>query len=101
MLVVWGDNNAEGVLITHLGRPSYVPSSGDPMAETASNPSGDQVVVAYAVEISIPVTAEAGDTDFASYGGEIVRDAIAGWGVAVKRIVHLADPDSIFPAAKT
>jgi hypothetical protein len=71
------------------------------MPENVSNPSDEQVVVAYAVEISIPVTAEAGDTDFPSYGGEIVRDAIAGWGVAVTRIVHLADPDSIFPKAKT
>ncbi|MEY2460480.1 MAG: hypothetical protein QOG30_2310 [Acidimicrobiaceae bacterium] len=71
------------------------------MAETASKPSQDQVVVAYAVEISIPVTAEAGDTDFPSYGGEIVRDAIAGWGVAVTRIVHLSDPDTIFPASES
>ena len=70
------------------------------MATTATNSPGDQVVVAYAVEISIPVTAEAGDTDFAAYGGEIVRDAIAGWGVAVVRIVHLGDPDQIFPKTK-
>jgi serine protease inhibitor ecotin len=70
------------------------------MAQTANKPSDEQVIVAYAVEIAIPVTAEAGDTDFATYGGEIVRDAIAGWGVAVVRIVHLGDPDSIFPDAK-
>jgi hypothetical protein len=72
------------------------------MAQTASNPSEDQVVVAYAVEIAIPVTAEAGpDIDFPAYGGEIVRDAIAGWGIPVVRIVHLGDPDQIFPKAKT
>ncbi|MEY2422802.1 MAG: hypothetical protein QOI95_2869 [Acidimicrobiaceae bacterium] len=68
------------------------------MAETASTSPGDQVVVAYAVEIAIPVTAVGGsDIDFPSYGGEIVRDAIAGWGVPVVRIVHLGDPDKIFP----
>jgi hypothetical protein len=71
------------------------------MAQTPNKSSEEQVVVAYAVEISIPVTAEAGDTDFAAYGGEIVRDAIAGWGVAVIRIVHLGDPDSVFPKPKT
>lgn len=72
------------------------------MAETASKPSEDQVVVAYAVEVSIPVTEVGGkDIDFPAYGGEIVRDAIAGWGVAVTRIVHLSDPDSIFPDATT
>jgi hypothetical protein len=69
------------------------------MAKSESNPAGESVVVAYAVEISIPVTAEAGpDIDFPSYGGEIVRDAIAGWGLPVTRIVHLSDPDKIFPA---
>jgi hypothetical protein len=64
--------------------------------------SSDSVVVAYAVEISIPVTEVGGrDTDFPMYGGEIVRDAIAGWGVSVTRIVHLSDPDSIFPESQT
>jgi hypothetical protein len=68
------------------------------MAKTARNSADDSVVVAYAVEISIPVTAEAGpDIDFPAYGGEIVRDAIAGWGIPVVRIVHLGDPDTIFP----
>ena len=69
------------------------------MADTASKPADDNVVVAYAVEISIPITAEGGrDVDFAQYGGEIVRDAIAGWGLPVTRIVHLSKPDEIFPA---
>ncbi|MEY2403035.1 MAG: hypothetical protein QOD38_586 [Acidimicrobiaceae bacterium] len=68
------------------------------MAQSPGSSAGDNVVVAYAVEISIPVTAEAGpDIDFATYGGEIVRDAIAGWGIPVVRIVHLGDPDKIFP----
>ena len=69
------------------------------MPEPATAPSEDQAVVAYAVEISIPITEVGGDAvDFATYGGQIVRDAIAGWGVAVTRIVHLGDPDSIFPS---
>lgn len=69
------------------------------MTRTESN-SSDTVVVAYAVEIAIPVTEVGGpDTDFPQYGGEIVRDAIAGWGVTVTRIVHLSDPDSVFPDA--
>jgi hypothetical protein len=69
------------------------------MAQTASNPAAENVVMAYAVEISIPIGKEAGpDIDFASYGGEIVRDAIAGWGLPVTRIVHLSKPDEIFPA---
>jgi hypothetical protein len=71
------------------------------MAEDASKSPDDQVIVAYAVEVAIPVTAEAGDIDFPSYGGEIVRDAISGWGVAVVRIVHLADPDKVFSEGKT
>jgi hypothetical protein len=69
------------------------------MAESEDTSSGDQVVMAYAVEIAIPVTEVGGkDIDFTAYGGEIVRDAIAGWGVAVTRIVHLGDPDQIFPS---
>ena len=68
------------------------------MAESADKPTGDHVVMAYAVEIAIPVSEEGGDIDFPSYGGEIVRDAIAGWGVPVVRIVHLGDPDQIFPS---
>jgi hypothetical protein len=68
----------------------------------ANKSPGDQAVVAYAVEIAIPVTEVGGsDIDFPSYGGEILRDAIAGWGVAVTRIVHLSDPDSIFPDEKS
>ena len=69
------------------------------MAESEDTSSGDQVVMAYAVEIAIPVTEVGGkDIDFTAYWGEIVRDAIAGWGVAVTRIVHLVDPDQIFPS---
>ena len=72
------------------------------MPEPASASSEDQAVVAYAVEISIPVTeVGGGDVDFPAYGGQIVRDAIAGWGVAVTRIVHLSDPSSIFPDEKS
>ena len=71
------------------------------MAQSTPNPADDNVVMAYAVEISIPVGKEAGpDIDFPSYGGEIVKDAIAGWGIPVVRIVHLGDPDKIFPKAK-
>jgi hypothetical protein len=72
------------------------------MAQNASKPADESVVVAFAVEISIPITADGGrDIDFAAYGGEIVRDAIAGWGLPVTRIVHLSDPDKIFPAGDT
>ena len=66
------------------------------MTETPSKAPDDQVVVAFAVEISVQPPSESTDFDAVAYGGEIVRDAISGWGVAIVRIVHLADPDDVF-----
>ena len=66
------------------------------MTETPSDDVADQVVVAFAVEISIPPPGESDDFDAIAYGGEIVRDAISGWGVAIVRLVHLANPDDVF-----
>jgi hypothetical protein len=66
------------------------------MTETPSDDAADQVVVAFAVEISVQPPGESVDFDAVAYGGEIVRDAISGWGVAIVRIVHLANPDEVF-----
>jgi len=52
--------------------------------------------VAFAVEIAIDEPSESRDFDAVAFGGEIVRDAIAGWGVSVTRIVHLSKPDDVF-----
>ena len=52
--------------------------------------------VAFAVEISVDTPDDNTDFDPIAFGGEIVRDAIAGWGIPVVRIVHLSQPDSVF-----
>ena len=66
------------------------------MTATPRDEPAEQVVVAFAVEISVQPPSESTDFDAIAYGGEIVRDAISGWGVAVVRIVHLANPDDVF-----
>jgi hypothetical protein len=66
------------------------------MTATPSDAPVEQVTVAFAVEISLTPPAESDDMDPISYGGQIVRDAIAGWGIPVVRIVHLASPDDVF-----
>ena len=53
--------------------------------------------IAFAVEIAVDDPNSA-DFDPVKFGGEIVRDAIAGWGINVTRLVHLANPDDIFPS---
>jgi hypothetical protein len=52
--------------------------------------------VAFAVEIAVDEPDVPSDFDPVAFGGEIVRDAIAGWGVPVVRIVHLSKPDEVF-----
>jgi serine protease inhibitor ecotin len=52
--------------------------------------------VAFAVEISVETPEDNADFDPVAFGGEIVRDAIAGWGIPVVRIVHLSQPDKVF-----
>jgi hypothetical protein len=66
------------------------------MTATPSDAPVEQVVVAFAVEISLEPPPESEDMDAVAYGGQIVRDAIAGWGIPVVRIVHLANPDDVF-----
>ena len=66
------------------------------MTATPSDDPADQVKVAFAVEISVQPPSESVDFDAIAYGGEIVRDAISGWGIAIVRIVHLANPDDVF-----
>jgi hypothetical protein len=66
------------------------------MPATPSDAPVDQVTVAFAVEISLSPPAESDEMDAVSYGGQIIRDAIAGWGIPVVRIVHLASPDDVF-----
>ncbi len=55
----------------------------------------EQVRVAFAVEVSLLPPSESVDFDAVAYGGELVRDAISGWGVSVVRMVHLAHPDDV------
>ena len=55
-----------------------------------------QTTVAFAVEISVTTPDDSPDFDPVAFGGEIVRDAIAGWGIPVVRIVHLSHPDDVF-----
>ena len=70
----------------------------DDQAEHAEHAEqAEQVTIAFAVEISLTPPSESGDMDAIAYGGQIVRDAIAGWGIPVSRIVHLANPDDVFP----
>jgi hypothetical protein len=52
--------------------------------------------IAFAVEISIDEPNNGADFDPIAFGGEIVRDAIAGWGIPVTRIVHLSKPEDVF-----
>ncbi len=66
------------------------------MTETSSDDAAEEVVVAFAVEISVQPPSESVDFDAIAYRGEIARDAISGWGVAIVRIVHLANPDDVF-----
>ena len=64
-----------------------------------TTPSEEQVTVAFAVEVAIAKPESSGDDfDAVAFGGEIVRDAIAGWGIPVVRIVHLSKPDEVFTA---
>jgi hypothetical protein len=66
------------------------------MTGKPSDESSKQVKVAFAVEISVEPPGESTDFDAVAYCGEIMRDAISGWGVAIVRIVHLANPDDVF-----
>lgn len=67
------------------------------MTETTREEPAEQVRVAFAVEISVEPPSESTDFDAVAYCAEIMRDAIAGWGVAMVRIVHLSHPDDVFP----
>jgi hypothetical protein len=67
-----------------------------PMTATPRNDAVEEVTVAFAVEISVARPSESTDFDPIAYGGEIVRDAISGWGIPVVRIVHLSSPDEVF-----
>jgi hypothetical protein len=66
------------------------------MTATPRNDAVEEVTVAFAVEISVARPSESTDFDPIAYGGEIVRDAISGWGIPVVRIVHLSSPDEVF-----
>jgi hypothetical protein len=66
------------------------------MTSTPSGEAADPVTVAFAVEIALEPPRESDDFDAVAYGGELVRDAIAGWGVAIVRIAHLTQPDTVF-----
>jgi hypothetical protein len=66
------------------------------MTDGAKGAANEQVTVAFAVEFSIEPPGESVDFDAVGYCGALLRDAISGWGVAVVRLAHLADPDEVF-----
>ena len=66
------------------------------MTASPSVEPAEPVTVSFAVEIAIEPPRESDDFDAVAFGGELVRDAIAGWGVAIVRIAHLSDPDAVF-----
>lgn len=66
------------------------------MSEQPKDDAAEPVTVAFAVELSVTPPSESADFDAVAYCGEIVRDAISGWGVAIVRIAHLSKPDDVF-----
>ncbi len=58
--------------------------------------SVEHVKVGFAVELAVEPPAASADFDAVTYCGDLLRDAISGWGVAVVRIAHLANPDDVF-----
>jgi hypothetical protein len=66
------------------------------MAET-TNGESEQVKVGFVVELALLPPEESGDDfDAVRYCGELLLDALSGWGVGVSRIAHLEDPDRVF-----
>jgi hypothetical protein len=63
-------------------------------AETTD--SVDYVKVGFAVEVAVERPAASADFDAVAYCGDLLRDAISGWGVAVVRMAHLSNPDDVF-----
>jgi len=56
----------------------------------------EQVRVAFAIELSVEPPSESVDFDAVSYCGALLSDAVAGWGISLVRIAHLAHPDDVF-----
>jgi hypothetical protein len=66
------------------------------MAEESNGRNDERVKVAFMVELAVERPAESTDFDPVSYCGEMLLDAISGWGIGVTRVAHVTDPDSVF-----
>jgi hypothetical protein len=66
------------------------------MAETSKVEYGERVKVAFAVELAVVPPEVRADLDEVGYCGEMLLDALSGWGIGVTRVAHLTDPDKVF-----